>query len=286
MTQYGNLYLCPTPIGNLEDITLRVLKILREVDLIAAEDTRVTIKLLNHFKIKTPLISYHEHNKKSQGPKLISLLKEGKNIAIVTDAGTPGISDPGEDLVRDAIRAGIKVIPLPGAAAAICALVVSGFSTKRFVFEGFLPKRAQDKAQRLSELVFEQRTLVFYEAPHRIIKTLKALKDTLGNRRVTIAREMTKVHEEFIRGTLEDIIQRFNEVSPKGEMVIVVEGAKQAAAITEPKLSQEDLKTKLQYIMEQNMAKGLSKNQSLKNAAKQLGLSRNEAYEILIKDIK
>ncbi|NLZ54852.1 MAG: 16S rRNA (cytidine(1402)-2'-O)-methyltransferase [Thermoanaerobacteraceae bacterium] len=292
MTKFGTLYLCPTPIGNLEDITLRALKILKEADYIAAEDTRVTIKLLNHFKIKTPLISYHEHNKKNQSLRLISLLQEGKNIALVSDAGTPGISDPGEDLVADAIKAGIDVVPLPGAAAAICALVASGLSTKRFVFEGFLPKKAQERTRRLLELISEQRTIVLYEAPHRIIKTLKALRDTLGNRQATIAREMTKIHEEFVRGTLEDLIQRFTEVSPKGEMVIVLEGAdptlnsdnRQTATLAEPKLSSEELKSKLKLIVEANISQGYTKNQALRKAALELGLSRNQAYELLINE--
>ncbi|HHY70501.1 MAG TPA: 16S rRNA (cytidine(1402)-2'-O)-methyltransferase [Thermoanaerobacterales bacterium] len=287
MTKQGTLYLCPTPIGNLEDITLRALKILREADLIAAEDTRVTIKLLNHFEIKTPLASYHEHNKRIQGPKLISLLQAGKNIALVTDAGTPALSDPGEDLVKDAIEVGIKVVPLPGAAAAICALVSSGLSTKRFIFEGFLPKKARERNERLSELTLEERTLVFYEAPHRIIKTLKAIKDTLGNRRVTIAREMTKVHEEFIRGTIEEIIERFNTEAPRGEMVIVVEGAhpeqKSENVVAEHQLSRKELANVLQSILQQKITEGFTKKQALKKAAEELGLSRNEAYKLLIK---
>jgi len=292
MEKHGILYLCPTPIGNLEDITLRALKILNEVDYIAAEDTRVTLKLLNHFNIKTPLISYHEHNKKSQGPRLISLLQEGKNIALVTDAGTPGISDPGEDLVKDAIKAGINIVPLPGAIAAICALVASGLSTERFVFEGFLPKKNQDRDRRLFELATEQRTIIFYEAPHRIIKTLKVLKDTFGNRKAAVAREITKIHEEFARGTLEDLIQRFEEAKPKGEMVIVLEGAKkdlnsdrgQPAPFLENELSSEELKSKLQAMFKENISQGYAKNQALRKAAKELGLSRNEAYRILTDD--
>ncbi|HHY41679.1 MAG TPA: 16S rRNA (cytidine(1402)-2'-O)-methyltransferase [Thermoanaerobacterales bacterium] len=292
MEKHGILYLCPTPIGNLEDITLRALKILNEVDYIAAEDTRVTLKLLNHFNIKTPLISYHEHNKKSQGPRLISLLQEGKNIALVTDAGTPGISDPGEDLVKDAIKAGINIVPLPGAIAAICALVASGLSTERFVFEGFLPKKNQDRDRRLLELASEERTIIFYEAPHRIIKTLKVLKDTFGNRKAAVAREMTKIHEEFARGTLEDLIQRFIDVKPKGEMVIVVEGAKkdlnsdrgQPAPFLENELSSEELKSKLQAMFKENISQGYAKNQALRKAAKELGISRNEAYRILTDD--
>lgn len=292
MNKQGTLYLCPTPIGNLEDITLRALKVLREADLIAAEDTRVTIKLLNHFEIKTSLISYHEHNKKIQGPNLISILRDGKNIALVTDAGTPGLSDPGEDLVRDAVNAGIKVVPLPGAAAAICALVSSGLCTKRFVFEGFLPKKSRERKQRLSELASEQRTLVIYEAPHRIVKTLKALKEALGNRRVTIAREMTKLHEEFIRGTLEEVTERFNTSAPRGEMVIVIEGAHSKSGalqdlsddISEPELSGRDLANKLQSNIQKKMSEGFTKNSALKKAATELGLSRNEAYELLIKE--
>jgi len=286
----GILYLCPTPIGNLEDITLRTLRMLKEVDLIAAEDTRVTLKLLNHFEIKTPIISYHEHNKKSRGDKLISLLLEGKNIALVTDAGTPGISDPGEDLVREAVKAGIRVVPLPGASAAICALVASGLSTDRFAFEGFLPKNAKERDRRLSELASESRTLVLYEAPHRIIKTLRALKEALGNRNAAVAREMTKLHEEFVRGTLEELIQRFSEAAPKGEIVIVLEGVKEdsdfnkrEALASDMEFSPEELKLKLETIVKDNIAQGLSKKQALREAARVLGISRNEAYEIMIK---
>ncbi|MGI5859594.1 MAG: 16S rRNA (cytidine(1402)-2'-O)-methyltransferase [Tepidanaerobacteraceae bacterium] len=291
MIKQGTLYLCPTPIGNLEDITLRALRILKEVDLIAAEDTRVTIKLLNHFEIKTPLTSYHEHNKRTQGPNLISFLQEGENIALVTDAGTPGLSDPGEDLVKDAAKSGIKVVPLPGAAAAICALVASGLSTERFVFEGFLPKKARDRKQRLAELITEQRTLIFYEAPHRMIKTLKALQNTLGDRRVVIAREMTKIHEEFIRGTIKEVMERFNCEPPRGEMVIVVEGANSEQkssqvwenGVIEHELSRRDLINKLQSIMQKKMTEGLTNKQALKKAAVELGLSRNQAYELLLR---
>lgn len=289
MGKEGTLYLCPTPIGNLEDITLRALKILKEVDLIAAEDTRVTIKLLNHYEIKTPLVSYHEHNKRGQGPKLIGLLQEGKNIALVSDAGTPGISDPGQDLVKLAIEAGIEIVPLPGAAAVISALVASGLSTERFAFEGFLPKKAGERDKRLAELAPDPRTLIFYEAPHRITKTLKALKDGLGNRKAVIAREMTKLHEEFIRGTLEELIQKFAETAPKGEMVIVLEGAgadskpgKENSPGWDPELSAIERKSKLESIIEDKIRKGFSKNQALREAAKELGISRNEAYELLI----
>lgn len=288
MTNKGKLYLCPTPIGNLEDITLRALKVLEKVDLVAAEDTRVTIKLLNHFEIKTPLMSYHEHNKKTQGAKLVELLLEGKNIALVSDAGTPGLSDPGEDLVRESVKAGIKVVPLPGAAAAICALVSSGLSTKRFVFEGFLPQKARDRKERISELVLESRTVVFYEAPHRIMKTLKDLKEALGNRQIVLAREMTKIHEEFLRGSIEDIIKIFESKRPRGEMVIVMEGAhsKEESHNNSPgkSLSQKELIDELQKNLQEKLDKGLSKKLALRESAEELGISRNEAYKLLIND--
>jgi len=208
--RYGTLYLCPTPIGNLEDITLRALKILKRVDFIAAEDTRVTVKLLNHYEIKTPLISYHEHNQRQKGPEIIQLLLNGKNVALVTDAGTPGISDPGEDLVKLAVAEEIPVVPLPGAVAAICALVASGLSTERFVFEGFLPRKPKDRNQRLRLIATEPRTIVFYEAPHRILKTLEYLREALGNRKISVAREITKLHEEFFRGTIEQGLSPYN----------------------------------------------------------------------------
>lgn len=279
----GVLYLCPTPIGNLDDITFRALNVLKEVDLIAAEDTRVTIKLLNHFEIKTPLTSYHEHNKISKGPKLINMLNEGKSIALVTDAGTPALSDPGEDLVQDAIKEGIKVVPLPGAAAAVCALVASGLSTRRFAFEGFLPLKQKEKREFLTKIAKDERTLIFYEAPHRIVKTLKTLFDIFGNRKIVIAREMTKIHEEFIRGTIGEIIERFEASPPKGEMVLVVEGFTPCKDLPESTKADEDkLKASLQSIIKEEMSKGFTKNQALKRAAKQVGVSRNEAYEILI----
>lgn len=279
----GVLYLCPTPIGNLDDITFRALNVLKEVDLIAAEDTRVTIKLLNHFEIKTPLTSYHEHNKISKGPKLINMLNEGKSIALVTDAGTPALSDPGEDLVQDAIKEKIKVVPLPGAAAAVCALVASGLSTRRFAFEGFLPLKQKEKREFLTKIVEDERTLIFYEAPHRIVKTLKTLFDIFGNRKIVIAREMTKIHEEFIRGTIEEIIERFEASPPKGEMVLVVEGFTPCKSPSESaKADEDELKASLQSIIKEEMSKGFTKNQALKRAAKQVGVSRNEAYEILI----
>ena len=214
----GRLYLCATPIGNLEDITYRVVRILKEVDLIAAEDTRHTKKLLNHLEINTPLTSYHEHNKATKGPILIEKLKEGLNIALVSDAGTPGISDPGEDLVRLAHENNILVTPVPGASAVISGLIISGLSTRRFAFEGFLPADNKERKERLKKLSKEDRTIVLYEAPHRLSKTLEALYEALGNRKISIIRELTKQYEEVKQCTLEESIIYYQEVSPKGNL--------------------------------------------------------------------
>lgn len=291
----GTLYLCPTPIGNLEDITLRALSILKKVDIIAAEDTRVTLKLLNHYEIKTPLLSYHEHNKREKGPEIILLLQKGKDVALVTDAGTPGLSDPGEDLVKLAVEAGIKVVPLPGAAAAVCALVASGLSTERFVFEGFLPRKTRDRRERLAEMAGESRTMVIYEAPHRLLKTLEDLRQALGNRTIAIAREMTKVHEEFFRGTLEQAVERFTQTPPRGELVLVVEGRKDAAeakAMTfqnnkcpaDAGQGEFDVKMHLKERFKHYTSMGFTRKQALKNAAGELGISRNEAYNLLLEE--
>lgn len=282
MIQKGTLYLCPTPIGNLEDITLRALKILKEVDFIAAEDTRVTIKLLNHFDIKTPLLSYHEHNKKTSGAKIVSMLKEGKDIAVVSDAGTPGFSDPGEDLVKQALKVGIRVVPLPGAVAAITALIASGLNCERFVFEGFLPKKNRDKKARIKKLSKEERTIILYEAPHRIIRTLKNLKEALGNRKIVIAREITKLHEEFIRGKIETVIENFNTKPPRGEMVVLIDGCDKSQNDTSDKMVHENNAQLLKLRVKLLTEKGYDNKVALKKAAKELGLSRNAAYEILI----
>lgn len=304
LMERGTLYLCPTPIGNLEDITLRALRILKEVDFIAAEDTRITRKLLNHYNIKTPLVSYHEHNKQKKGPEIISMLQQGKSIALVTDAGTPGISDPGEDLVRMAVDVGISVVPLPGAAAAICALVASGLSTERFVFEGFLPRKKKERAERLRELAAESRTMVLYEAPHRLIKALEDLRQALGDRNIVVAREMTKIHEEFFRGTVKQALEKFTQIPPRGELVLVMEGkkpcekAKSAVLLAgeaphpEEKQKQspagaehdmDDVKRSLKERFEYYASMGYSRNESLRNAADEAGISRNEAYDILFR---
>ena len=215
----GILYLCATPIGNLEDISYRAVRILKEVDLIAAEDTRHTKKLLNHLNINTPLTSYHEHNKKTKGPVIIEKLKEGLNIALVTDAGTPGISDPGEDLVRFAYENNIKVVPIPG--PSICGLIISGLSTNRFVFEGFLPTDNKERKERLDKLKKEDRTIILYEAPHRLLKTLESLYEVLGNRNISIIKELTKKFEEVYNCTISEGINYYKEYNAKGEFVLL-----------------------------------------------------------------
>ena len=218
------LYLLATPIGNLEDITLRCLRILREVDMIAAEDTRQTAKLLNHYEIKKPMISYHEHNKKSKGDEIIDLILEGKTVALVSDAGMPCISDPGEDLVRLCVERGIEVIAIPGPSASLTALSISGLSTSRFVFEGFLPVKGKERSERLQRLSREERTIILYEAPHRLLFTLKDLREHLGNPKLSISRELTKKFEETVRTDLDGAIEEFKNRSIKGEFVLIIEG--------------------------------------------------------------
>lgn len=224
MNESGILYLCATPIGNLEDITLRALRILKEVDLVAAEDTRHTRKLFSHFDIHTPLTSYHEHNSLSKGPQLVEQLLAGKNLALVSDAGLPGVSDPGEKLVALAVARGIKVVPVPGPSASLAALVVSGLPSARFCFEGFLPSRGKDRRRRLEELQWEKRTLVFYEAPHRLGAALSDMGAYMGGRQVCIARELTKKFEEIWRGSLEEAVSKFRNKPPRGEITLVMEG--------------------------------------------------------------
>lgn len=273
----GTLYLVATPIGNLEDITYRAVKTLNEVDLVAAEDTRQTIKLLNHFKISKPLTSYYEHNKKSKGEYLINELLSGKNIALVSDAGTPAISDPGEDLVKEAIKNGITIVPIPGACAGITGLIISGFDTGKFSFEGFLPKNKRNKKERLEEIKKDTRTLIFYEAPHKIVGTLECMLEVLGNRNICIARELTKKFEEINRTTIADAINRFNEVPPRGEFVIIIEG-KTFESIINNEVNEEYIIKKVEeYIKEGN-----EKNSSIKAAAKELGLSKRDVYNMYL----
>ncbi|AUS95143.1 16S rRNA (cytidine(1402)-2'-O)-methyltransferase [Clostridium thermosuccinogenes] len=276
----GMLYLVSTPIGNLEDITLRALRILKEVDLVAAEDTRQTLKLLNHFEIKKPLVSYYEHNKIEKGNQLIRQMLEGKNIALVSDAGTPGISDPGEDLVRLAIENGIEVTAVPGPVAAVTGLITSGLPTGRFVFEGFLPMNKRVRKEHLKNLVGETRTIIFYEAPHKLIYTLKDLYEVLGNRRIVLARELTKRFEEKLRMTLEEAIRKYEEESPKGEFVLILEGASEEELKQQQRNKWEDMG--IAEHVEMYMEQGMSKKEAMKKAAEDRGISKRDIYNSLL----
>lgn len=276
----GKLYLCATPIGNLEDITYRVVRVLGEVDLIAAEDTRNSIKLLNHFGIKTPMTSYHEYNKIEKGKKLIEKMLDGAEIALITDAGTPGISDPGEELVKMCYEAGVEVTSLPGPAACITALTLSGLATRRFAFEAFLPSDKKEKQAVLRELQDETRTIILYEAPHRLLKTLQELVDCLGNRRVTVCRELTKRHETAFATTLEEAIAYYEANEPKGECVLVLEGR------SREELRQEELAKWEEMSIEEHMAyyeeQGIDHKEAMKKVAKDRGISKRDVYKQLI----
>ena len=276
---YGTLYLCATPIGNLGDITLRVIELLKECDLIAAEDTRNTLKLLNHFNIDTPMTSYHEHNKFSKGPVLLEKLKEGKNIALVTDAGMPGISDPGEDMARLCRQEGIPVTVAPGASAVVTALVLSGMPARRFIFEGFLPTDKKEKAEVLARLEKETRTTVFYEAPHRLTDTLKELLKSAGNRDAACVREITKKYEEVKKDSLENLLAFYGENPPTGEFVVIVGGA------DAEKLRQEEIEGWESISLEEHMKKytdsGMSEKDAMKQVAKDRGVSKREIYALL-----
>ncbi|WP_278408451.1 16S rRNA (cytidine(1402)-2'-O)-methyltransferase [Eubacterium ventriosum] len=277
----GKLYLCATPIGNLEDITYRVVRTLNEVDLIGAEDTRNSIKLLNHFDIKTPMTSYHEFNKYDKAKQLVEMMKEGKNIAIITDAGTPGISDPGEEVVRQCFEAGIQVTSLPGPAACITALTMSGQKTRRFCFEAFLPKDKKEKVVVLEELKNETRTIIIYEAPHRLARTLKELRETLGNRQLTLCRELTKKYEEADKTTIDQAIEKYNEKEPRGEYVLVIEGKSQEEIQEENKQKWESMT--IEEHMEYYISQGNDKKSAMKFVAKDRGVSKRDIYNQLIK---
>ena len=267
----GKLYLVATPIGNLEDITLRAIKILKEVDLIAAEDTRHTLKLLNHLEISKPMISCHRHNENEKLNKIIEKLKEGKNIAIVSDAGTPGISDPGEEVVKEAIKEEIEVVPIPGACAAINALIASGIETNEFYFIGFLPLNKKLRKEKLNEIKNINKTIILYEAPHKIFNTISDLENILENRRVVFAREITKIHEEFIRGTIKEIKE--NIENPKGEFVIIIEGNKNVEKL-ENNLKLLTIDEHYNYYKN----KGYSKKEIIKLIAKDRNVNKNEIY--------
>ena len=276
----GKLYLCATPIGNLEDITFRVVRILKEVDLIAAEDTRHSIKLLNHFNITTPMTSYHEFNKYDKAKYLVEQMKTGRSVACITDAGTPGISDPGEELVRQCMEEGIEVTSLPGPVACITALTMSGLPTRRFCFEAFLPSDKKERQLILDELKTETRTTILYEAPHRLLKTLKELNEVLGNRKITVCRELTKKHETVLASTLEDAILFYELEPPKGECVIVIEG-KSAEALKEEK-RKNWMELSLEEHMDYYLNQGMDKKAAMKAVAKDRNIQKREVYQALI----
>lgn len=275
--EYGTLYLVGTPIGNLEDITCRALRILSEVDLIAAEDTRHTLRLLNHFNISKPLVSYHDNNRISRAKELINKLKEGLDIALVSDAGMPSISDPGEELVSMAVSQGIKVTVVPGPSASLTALVLSGLPSGRFAFEGFLPRKRSDRVRFLETIRDEERTIIFYEGPHRLKTMLQDLYGVFGERRVSVLRELTKVHEEAIRGSLSEIISHFEVNDPRGEFVIVVEGAP-------PKEKKQDFSClSLEEHVEYYVKQGYERMDAIKLAAKDRGVSKRDIYNSINK---
>ena len=276
----GMLYLCATPIGNLEDITLRVLRVLNEVDLIAAEDTRNSIRLLNHFEIRTPLTSYHEYNRIEKADQLADAMAAGKTIALITDAGTPGISDPGEDLVRICLDRGIPVTSLPGACACITGLTLSGLSTRRFAFEAFLPPDKKKRADILAELREESRTIILYEAPHHLKKTLQELLAAMGDRRMTILRELTKLHETIFRTTLSAACSLYETETPRGEYVLVIEGKSLREKEEEKRQTWTDLS------LEEHMAlytdRGMDRKEAMKQVAKDRGIGKRDVYRMLL----
>ena len=278
---YGTLYICPTPIGNLEDITLRTIKTLKEVNIIAAEDTRHTKKLLNHFEISTPLISYHEHNKDKKNEEIIEILKRGENIALVSDAGMPAISDPGEELVKLAINEQIRIIPLPGANAALTALIASGLTNSPFTFIGFLPKTTKKRQQMLNLFKEYNHVLIFYEAPHRLLETLNDMLTILGDKQIIIARELTKKFEEFIRNQLSNIVNNFEEITCKGEFTIILNNELDEAKQNQNKLSTLEIAKEVNFLISQ----GKNKKDAIREVASKYNISRRIVYQAVIKII-
>ena len=276
----GKLYLCATPIGNLEDITLRVLRTLKEADLIAAEDTRHSIKLLNHFDIKTPMTSYHEFNKVEKARYLVDKMREGINVALITDAGTPGISDPGEELVRQCYEAGIEVTSLPGPAACITALTISGMATRRFAFEAFLPSDKKEKQEIFEELKKETRTIILYEAPHRLVRTLSELLENLGDRRISVCRELTKTHETVFRTTVSEALSYYETEEPRGECVLVIEGKNRLEIQQEQERSWEAIS--IEEHMKRYLDGGTDKKEAMKLVAKDRGMKKRDVYQYLL----
>ena len=277
----GTLYLCATPIGNLEDMTYRAVRTLKEVDLIAAEDTRNSIKLLNHFEIHTPMTSYHEYNKYEKGRKLVEKLLEGADIALITDAGTPGISDPGEELAAMCHEAGIRVTAVPGAAACITALTISGLPTRRFAFEAFLPLDKKEREYVLESLEKESRTIVLYEAPHRLVKTLKLLHERLGDRRISVCRELTKRHETVYQSVLSEAAAYYEQNAPKGECVLVIEGLNRQEVVGQEQERWADMS--IEEHMEHYLSRGMDRKEAMKQTAKDRGVPKREIYNYLEK---
>ncbi len=278
----GILYLVATPIGNLEDMTYRAVRILSEVDLIAAEDTRNSVKLLNHFQIRTPMTSYHEFNKYDKADFLVEKLLAGSNVAVITDAGTPGISDPGEELVKKCHEAGIPVTVVPGACACVAGLTISGLPSRRFAFEAFLPKDKKEKMQILQELAEETRTIVLYEAPHRLKKTLEELHRALGNRRLTLVKELTKKHETVKPVTIEEAISFYEEHEPRGEYVLVIEGKSRSAAEEAARIRFSEM-TEAEHV-QMYMDQGMQKKDAVRQAAEDRGVSKRDIYNIVMKN--
>ena len=276
----GKLYLCATPIGNLEDMTFRAVRTLREADLIAAEDTRNSIKLLNHFDIKTPMTSYHEYNRIEKARYLVEQMREGKNVALITDAGTPGISDPGEDLVRLAYEAGIEVTSLPGACACVTALTLSGLSTRRFWLEAFRPQDQKERQPILEELKTETRTVILYEAPHRLVRTLEELLENLGDRRITLCRELTKKHETVFLSTLSGALEYYRDREPKGECVIVMEGRSREEMREEERRSWEEMD--IREHMDLYLSRGMDQKAAMKAVAKDRRIGKRDVYRMVL----
>lgn len=277
----GELYLCATPIGNLEDMTFRCIRVLKEADVIAAEDTRNSIKLLNHFEIKTPMTSYHEFNKVEKARVLVEKMLKGETVALITDAGTPGISDPGEELVRQCIEAGIKVTPVPGAAACINALIMSGMPTRRFCFEAFLPSDKKEKADVLEQLKAEQRTIIIYEAPHRLLRTLTELESALGGmRKIAVCKELTKRHETVYRDTISGALGYYTANEPKGEYVLVIEGRSSKELLEEKRAAWDDMSIEEHFNM--YVSRGMDKKDAMKLVAKDRGVSKRDIYNALL----
>jgi len=278
----GKLYLCATPIGNLEDITLRVLRTLKEVDLIAAEDTRHSIKLLNHYDIRTPMTSYHEYNKVEKAQYLVGKLKEGQSVALITDAGTPAVSDPGEELVRQCYETGIEVTSLPGPAACITALTLSGLPTRRFAFEAFLPAENRERQRVLEELKDETRTILLYEAPHHLLRTMKELMQFLGDRKFTLCRELTKKHETAWQTTFSEAIARYDGEEPRGECVLVIEGKSPKELLWEEQQDWREMSVKEHVAYYES--RGMERKEAMRLAARDRGVSRRDIYQSLLKN--